>query len=279
MHEILSSLPAGARILDLGCAQGSFPQTATAASVVRVDREPPRVVAGLDQFTQADAARLPFRDHVFDAVIANHSLEHFDNLDYVLREIRRVTRPSGALFVAVPDAKTLTDKLYRWLARGGGHVNLFTSARETASLIEAATGFDHIATKVLCSSLSFLNRCNSPRPLPRRLLLIGGGYQWSLFLYAWLFRRLDRYFCTRTSIYGWAFYFGTINAPIDTKTWVNVCVRCGSASSASLLIERHLVRITLLGFHVFRCPDCGADNPFADDAWATGWLIRETTPT
>ncbi|MCZ2150085.1 MAG: class I SAM-dependent methyltransferase [Bryobacterales bacterium] len=130
MHEILRTLPAGALILDLGCALGSFAETATLAAVVRMDREAPRDLADFGRFAQADAARLPFRDRTFDAVIANHSLEHFDNLGCVLREIRRVTHPNGALFVAVPDATTLTDRLYRWLARGGGTCQLIYFSME-----------------------------------------------------------------------------------------------------------------------------------------------------
>lgn len=266
MHEILKKLRAGSLVLDLGCAVGSFQQKATLADVVRLDRAAPKDRADCTRFVQADAATLPFADQTFDAVISNHSLEHFEDLVGALREIGRVIRPSGSLFVAVPDASTLTDKLYRWLARGGGHVNAFTSPSETAAAIERATGLPHVATRLLCSSLSFLNRRNAPRPVPRRLLLLGAGYEWSLFLYAWLSRRLDQRLKTRTSIYGWAFYFGSIVEPIDTETWVNVCIRCGSGCSASLLVRQHLVRPSFLGLRIFRCPECDATNPFADDS-------------
>ena len=265
MHEILKVLPAGSVVLDLGSAKGSFPRDATLASVVRVDREAPADRIERDRFVQADAAGLPFADRTFAAVISNHSLEHFDNLSEALREIGRIVRADGALFVAVPDASTFTDKLYRWLARGGGHVNAFTSPSETAAVIEQATGLRHVATKLLCSSLSFLNRRNAPRPIPRRLLALGGGYEWSLFLYGWLSRRIDRLFRTRASIYGWAFYFGRVDAQIDTSTWVNVCIRCGSGCAASSLASRGLVQSKLAGFRTFRCPQCGAANPFADD--------------
>src|SRR6267142_3226975 len=176
MHEILRSLPPESLVLDLGSAEGSFPQTVTSASVVRLDRVSPSNRDGRTLFVQADAALLPFPDQTFAAVISNHSLEHFDDLVTVLREIRRVISSNGCLFVAVPDASTLTDKLYRWLASGGGHVNAFVSADETAAVIERVTGLPHVATRALCSSLSFLNRRNAPRPLPRRLLLLGAGY-------------------------------------------------------------------------------------------------------
>lgn len=257
MHEILKSLAPTAFVLDLGCAGGSFLSGATAATVIRFDREGPRLQDGL--FVQGDAARLPFADKSFDAVISNHSLEHLDKLEDSLREIGRVIRPHGALFVAVPDASTFTDKLYRWLARGGGHVNAFTSSDQLARAIAEATGLPHVATRTLCSSLSFLNRRNSPRPRPRRLIPLGAGYEWSLFLYVWASRRLDRWLDLRTGVYGWALYFGAVRGNIDTATSVNVCIRCGSGTRASLL------KPVFRGIPVYRCPDCGATNPFAKD--------------
>src|SRR5205823_13010920 len=134
MHEILRALARGLRVLDLGCSTGSFAQESTAATVIRLDREAPNG-SRIERLVQGDAARLPFPGHSFAAVISNHSLEHFDELDAVLSEIARVLGGGGALFVAVPDASSFTDKLYRWLAKGGGHVNLFTSATELAARI------------------------------------------------------------------------------------------------------------------------------------------------
>jgi len=265
MHEILRNLQAGSLVLDLGCAEGSFPREATSASVVRFDRDAPKNRGDHAGFVLGDAAGLPFADATFAAVISNHSLEHFDQLAGALSEIGRVVSRSGSLFVSVPDASTFTDQLYRWLARGGGHVNAFTSPNETAAAIERATGLRHVGTKVLCSSLSFLNRRNAPRPIPLRLIPLGAGYEWSLFLYAWLSRRLDRLLNTRTSILGWAFYFGEIAEPIDTETWVNVCIRCGSGCSVSFLMSKALVGSTFCGLRTYRCPHCGARSPFADD--------------
>ncbi len=270
MHEILSQLKAGSLVLDLGCDQGSFARESTAAVVVRLDRNAPHRGDGTS-FVRGDAGELPFAKGAFAAVIANHSLEHFENLDAALRELRYVLAPGGCLFVSVPDASTLTDKFYRWLAGGGGHVNAFTSAPALANTIERATGLPHVATRTLYSSLSFLNRRNSTGRAPRRLLLFGGGSEWSLLLYTWASRRLDRMFNLRTSIYGWAFYFGNIPVPIETAPMVNVCIRCGSGCPSAALEPPRFIRSAWLaksvGFRLFRCPSCGATN-FRGDAKA-----------
>ena len=249
MEEILRSLAAGDRVLDLGCDEGSFPVECTQATTVRVDRDVPRRRDGV--FVQGDAGRLPFADGSFAAVISNHSLEHFDELEAVLGEIGRVVRQGGALFVAVPDASTLTDRIYRWLGRGGGHVNRFTKAEDVARTIERGTGLRHGATRTLWSSLSFLNRRCAPRPLPKRLWLVGGGFEAVLRGYVQLSRRIDRLLGTRTGVYGWAFYFGEGYGPIDTTAWVNVCIRCGSGFPEALLKDGG----------IYRCPNCGAPNP------------------
>jgi ubiquinone/menaquinone biosynthesis C-methylase UbiE len=98
MREILRNLPPTAIVLGLGCAEGSFPLKATPATVIRVDRDQPPNPAQRTNFVQADAARLPFPDQRFAAVISNHSLEHFDDLNAALNEIGRVIAKDGALF-------------------------------------------------------------------------------------------------------------------------------------------------------------------------------------
>src|SRR5215831_19405802 len=124
MHQLLQSLPAGARVLDLGARTGSFQTERYDLSIIRLDLEVPDA-HGAGLYVAGDAARIPFASGVFDLIVANHSLEHFVELEATLREIGRVLRPGGALFISVPDATTPTDRIYRWIGRGGGHVNAF----------------------------------------------------------------------------------------------------------------------------------------------------------
>jgi SAM-dependent methyltransferase len=149
MHEILRNLASGARVLDLGSRSGSFTNDGCPEiRIVRLDLELPPSGSRYG-FVQADAARLPFADRSFDAIIASHSLEHMTELGEVLQEIGRVVRSDGSLFVAVPDASTFSDHLYRWVYVGGGHVNAFRSAEALAGQISKATGLNLVATRIL----------------------------------------------------------------------------------------------------------------------------------
>jgi hypothetical protein len=201
-----------------------------------------------------------------------------DDLDRSIHEIGRVLLQNGCLFVSAPDASTFTDKFYRWLTRGGGHVNAFTSPQQLASRIERGTGLRLAAIRTLCSSLLFLNARNSPRPRPRRLLLVGGGSEWPLFVYVCLSRRLDRTLNLPTGIYGWALYFGALAETVDTEIMRNVCIRCGCGRPASSLTQSGRVHSIWIGIRIYRCPRCGATNPFIDCGADAGLLIRFCAP-
>jgi len=269
MHEILRLLPPGARVLDLGCATGSFREDDCAATVIRYDLDAHPTQKGSALFVCGDARTLPFADRSFSAAILNHSLEHFEDPGIALSEVKRILDHPAYLYVAVPDASTITDRLYRWLARGGGHVNQFSDVDSLVRLIQERTTLPHVGTRLLFTSLSFMNRRNCRTRPPRRLYLVGGGLEWILRLGTFIFRKIDKLFGTRTSIYGWAFCFGA-EVDFDTQPWSNTCVRCGAGHpSESVKGERRAI----FGFgpRIFRCPACGTDNYFTDDQ-AFRWM-------
>jgi SAM-dependent methyltransferase len=245
MHEILRNLPPAARVLDLGCRDGSFPLSAYPhLQVTRLDTEPPP--GGV----QADAARLPFPDDTFDSVVSNHSLEHMDALDTVLAEIGRVVRADGSLYVSVPDAATFSDRLYRWIYHGGGHVNPFRNASQLAARISAATGLPLVATRTLHASFLYLGRHHfRPRP-PRRMWLFANGDRRAILALSYLARILG------FSKYGWAFWFGNVGEAVDTRAWTNVCVHCGAGCAAELLNVQG---------RWYTCTQCETKNLFTRD--------------
>ena len=182
-------------------------------------------------------------------------------------------RRDGSLYLAVPDAFTFSDRLYRWIYHGGGHVNLLDPSAELGRRFTRATGLRHTATKVLHASFIYLKRSNfHPRP-PRRLWLFGHGNLRFMAVMAYALRMVDRLFGTRTSVYGWALFFGTGPRAIDTTAWRNVCVQCGAGHSGRWLESRNVVH-RLLFLRVFTCPVCGGWNLLSSDPGVSGALRR-----
>ena len=264
MHEIIRNLPAGAMALDLGSRSGSYDAAAFPFTTVRVDLERQLTASGA-RFVQADAARLPFRDGVFDALICNHGLEHFVELDAALGEIGRTLKPGACLYIAVPDASGLHDHFYRWFTFGGGHVNRFADAGRLAALIAERTGLPHFATKVLFGAFSYLNHRNISWPRPRRIRWLAVKREDALVVADAVLRLLDKLLHTRTSIYGWCMYFGRVPEPVDTRPWTNVCARCGQAHPSAWLDEIGATCRWWGLFPAYRCPGCGLVNLYGDD--------------
>jgi SAM-dependent methyltransferase len=262
MIHLLSRLPAGARVLDLGAAAGSFADVRPDICVVRLDLKFDAAGAA-GCLVRGDAARLPFADGVFDLLVSNHSLEHFVELEAVVREMGRVAKPGAGLYVAVPDAGTLTDRIYRWIGRGGGHVNPFRTPAEVIVPIERLTGLAHRATRDLYSSLSFLNAHNVRGWGPKKLLLFANGDERFLAVLLWLLRAVDRVFGSRWSRYGWEFHFGAADPGEALDPWVNVCVRCGAGHSEDYLREQASGWRKFGPIESYRCPACGGFNLFS----------------
>ena len=258
MNQLIEALPPGARVLDLGARGGSFSTPRSDLTIVRLDLEIPARPSGC--YVRADAACLPFASSSFDLVVSNHSLEHFVELEAVLREVGGVIRPGGCFYAAVPDSTTWTDRIYRWLGKGGGHVNAFRWPADVIVPVESITGLKHCHTGILYSSLSFLNAHNFVDRPPRKIAFFGFGNERFLAVLLWLLRR----FGPGSSRYGWEFYFGPF-APPDHEPWINVCVRCGSGHSEPYLRGNCAIH-KLLFVETYRCPACGGFNLLTSSA-------------
>ncbi len=264
MHEILRHVGAGSSVLDLGSGTGSFDPCGHPFRTIRLDLEPPPPI-GRAFSIRGDAGRLPFAAGSFDAVVSNHSLEHVRELDACLREIGRILTPGGAVFIAVPGSETITDRLYRWLADGGGHVNAFPDAKSLVRRLELATGLPVLAVRPLLTSLSFLNRKNGRSRIPRKAALIGYGYATSLHLINLVLRTVDRVARTKTALYGWAIYLGNVSEEVAIAPWANVCIRCGGGHPAEALLQEGRIRRRWGVLRCYTCPSCGTWNIFYPD--------------
>lgn len=88
------NLGPGSRILDLGCGNGYFSaQLDQMAPTVGVDFSQKMLAMNpLSKKFQMDAEHLAFHDMSFDVVFCHALLHHVENMDAVLREMRRVSK-------------------------------------------------------------------------------------------------------------------------------------------------------------------------------------------
>jgi ubiquinone/menaquinone biosynthesis C-methylase UbiE len=132
------------KVLDVGCGAGSV------AKAVKRER-PDLEVFGCDvseaalnvatttpedvNFRRASAEKLPFNDAEIDFVWIFDVLEHVDDPEQVLLEVRRVLRPGGGFHIVLPLEGGGLYRLIgcgtRWTAkqRHGGHIQIFSAAR------------------------------------------------------------------------------------------------------------------------------------------------------
>jgi ubiquinone/menaquinone biosynthesis C-methylase UbiE len=116
-----ANIQPGHRVLDLGCGPGI-------SAFGMLDRVPNAEIVGLDlsrtmlflanqwrkiekngqhvEFVRADASRLPFDDHSFDAVTGHSFLYLLPDANAVLREVKRVLRPGRRCAFLEPNVNT-----------------------------------------------------------------------------------------------------------------------------------------------------------------------------
>jgi SAM-dependent methyltransferase len=133
LEQLLARSVGGLSLLNIGCGPGGFNAVAQQAgarawgidsSAEAVSIAAARVPGG--RFLCADAMSLPFRDRRFDLVYCYSTLEHVADAGRVLREIVRVLRPGGRLYLHAPNRWGCFEGHYkvlwapglpRWLAR------------------------------------------------------------------------------------------------------------------------------------------------------------------
>jgi SAM-dependent methyltransferase len=135
------------RVLDVGCGAGDFllqmrdkgwevHGVELSADAAQRGRE-----KGLDIFGGTiETARYP--EGAFDYVRSNHSFEHIHNPREVLHEIHRIIKPSGLLFIGVPNVSGLMSRVfgtYWWYL--GAPVHTFGYNPGTLTKLLAQEGF------------------------------------------------------------------------------------------------------------------------------------------
>jgi SAM-dependent methyltransferase len=104
-------VPAGARVLDLGCGYGQFSNNVVAGTTYAMDLNPRSraLLAGDVRFFEQDCSqRWPFDDGELDVVFTSNFLEHLPDkaaVSRTLAEARRCLRAGGTIVCLGPNAR------------------------------------------------------------------------------------------------------------------------------------------------------------------------------
>jgi len=105
-------------VLDIGMGRGEFSLwfakkgktvTGTGINLNSYDLDYDLLRSNNINVVECNVEKMPFKDNSFDAVLLSHILEHCFNLGVVLKEVHRVLKKDGYLFVFLPEyASTVT---------------------------------------------------------------------------------------------------------------------------------------------------------------------------
>jgi SAM-dependent methyltransferase len=261
LREVIAAAPAGAQVLDAGCGPGSWPYgerpdlDITGFDVKFPPGPPPR--SAKVRVFRGDLARLPLRDATFDLTVCHYVLEHVTELEACAGELARVTRPGGTLYLSVPRAASFDDRLYRFAgyfakyALGKFRKRIEHQQRfDLPSVLArfARLGFEPTAHAFVPAGFSWMN---DPRTKP-----LQGAFTDAL---AWLHRHTGVDLARDANF---VLTFRRVAAPAagpdparlpGRRRVTHVCRECG---------EHAVVEAARPWPARWRCPWCGAANPF-----------------
>lgn len=101
------------RVLDIACGNGYGSEVLLSGgakevcgvdiSSLVIDEANKNYVLENLKFKQGSAERIEFPDNYFDVVVSFETIEHLNNRENFLREVKRVLRPSGIFIVSTPN--------------------------------------------------------------------------------------------------------------------------------------------------------------------------------
>lgn len=114
------------KLLDVGCGFGLFLEMAKEAGFkvygVEMEKETVKAVQekfGLKNIYQKNIKEIGFPERYFDVITLFDILEHLENPEVILKELKKLLKPNGVLVVQSPNIKSIMFKLtkekWNWL--------------------------------------------------------------------------------------------------------------------------------------------------------------------
>lgn len=118
-YAIALELAPGKKILDIASGEGYGANllASRASEVTGVDIDDPTIEKAKKKYRKANLTfktgsveEIPATDGQFDMVVSFETLEHTDEHEKMMQEIKRVMAPGGVLLISTPDKKNYSDK-------------------------------------------------------------------------------------------------------------------------------------------------------------------------
>lgn len=186
VFETLRLAP-GDRVLDVGCGPGglwveSSSRLAGLAPTL-VDLSPGTIAAARERlavrptqftFLSADIQMLPFKDSVFDVVVANHMLYHVSDRTRALAEVWRVLK-AGGRFRAITNGERHMFELRQLAAQVPGDCNPFSGGEKAFSLENGAEQLARIFPRPTLLLFEDALEVTETEPMVEYLLSLSGS--------------------------------------------------------------------------------------------------------
>ena len=142
-------------ILDLGCGTGEFLFGCKKIGWQTTGIEPSEIarnqaIKNLKLDVKKETELTKFKNDSFDIITLWHVLEHIENLEDIIKNLYRILKPNGTIFIAVPNLNSYDANYYKsfWAAYDVP-IHLWHFSKKTISLIFKKNKLRLVKTKPL----------------------------------------------------------------------------------------------------------------------------------
>ncbi len=186
-YALAMELAAGKKVLDIACGEGYGTSllASKATYVTGMDADSSTIEKAIVKykkenigFAVAKAEKIAAAANEFDLVVSFETLEHLEDQETMIKEIKRVLKPGGLLIISTPDKKYYSDKrqytnpFHRKELYAGEFEALLRSTFSNIRILQQQMTFSSLITTGAATGLdtytgdfNTIEKNNTPEPL------------------------------------------------------------------------------------------------------------------